>query len=398
MALNDPSIMPALSADSHIVEPPHCYSRLDRKYRDRAPHVVREENGGDSYVLPGLSQKVPLGIAAAAGIESKKVKYSSVPFEEIHRGAWDGKARIGDQDVDGVFGEIIYPSVGMALCSHPDADYKQAAMWAYNGWLAEEFCAAAPERLHGLGMTAVRSVDEAVDDLARMKEMGFVGATLPGVPATDFPYHDPRFDPFWKASAELGMPISYHILTSGEREGHNPTHDIQTQGNATSDAVKTMLFGNRVLSSMQGLIIQFTFGRIFERNPGLKVVLVEAEAGWAPHYIQRLNHCFERYGHNMGIGDLQYRPGDAFFDNIYMTFQDDRIAWQTAHLMNHRRLLWANDFPHTDATWPRSQSVLREHSVGVAEDVVRRIVRENAAELYGIKLPEAVQAEKPTTA
>ena len=30
--------------------------------------------------------------------------------------------------------------------------------------------------------------------------------------------------------------------------------------------------------------------------------------------------------------------------------------------MNTERLMWANDFPHSDATWPNSQAMLAEHA------------------------------------
>jgi predicted TIM-barrel fold metal-dependent hydrolase len=52
--------------------------------------------------------------------------------------------------------------------------------------------------------------------------------------------------------------------------------------------------------------------------------------------------------------------------------------------MNHERLMWANDFPHSDATWPRSQEMLAEHAAHLDEDVRARILHDNAAELYGI--------------
>lgn len=35
-----------ISSDSHIMEPPDLWAeRLDAKFRDRAPHVVREAGG-----------------------------------------------------------------------------------------------------------------------------------------------------------------------------------------------------------------------------------------------------------------------------------------------------------------------------------------------------------------
>ena len=80
---------------------------------------------------------------------------------------------------------------------------KIAAMWAYNGWLHEEFCAADPNRLLGMGQTAVRSVAEAIEDFRQFKEMGFRGVMMPGNPATDEDYDHPSFDPLWRAAVEL---------------------------------------------------------------------------------------------------------------------------------------------------------------------------------------------------
>ena len=36
-------------------------------------------------------------------------------------------------------------------------------------------------------------------------------------------------------------------------------------------------------------------GGVFERHPGLKVVCVEADAGWAPHYMFRMDTLYERH-------------------------------------------------------------------------------------------------------
>ena len=74
-------------------------------------------------------------------------------FDDLHRGGWDPTYRLADQDRDGVAAEVIYPTVGMVLCNHPDPDYKKACFDAYNRWIAE-YCAAAPDRLLGCGQTA----------------------------------------------------------------------------------------------------------------------------------------------------------------------------------------------------------------------------------------------------
>jgi predicted TIM-barrel fold metal-dependent hydrolase len=75
-------------------------------------------------------------------------------------------------------------------------------------------------------------------------------------------------------------------------------------------------------------------------------------------------------------------------ENVYLTFQDDWVAFQTANLMNHERLLWANDFPHSDSTWPWSQELLEEHCKHLSEAQKRRILCDNTALLYRIDLGE----------
>src|SRR5207237_4886229 len=98
------------SADSHITEPPDTYTaRIDPKFRDRAPHIVRDEKRGDIFVIPGMKNPIPMGLVAAAGKSAEELAMFGVKFEELHRGGWDPEARLHDQQRDGIAGEILYP-------------------------------------------------------------------------------------------------------------------------------------------------------------------------------------------------------------------------------------------------------------------------------------------------
>ena len=51
-----------ISSDSHIIEPPDLWERrIDRKFRDRAPRVVHEENG-DWWTIDGEPSMSFLGV------------------------------------------------------------------------------------------------------------------------------------------------------------------------------------------------------------------------------------------------------------------------------------------------------------------------------------------------
>jgi len=360
-----------ISADSHITEPPGCYvDRIDHKYKDTAPHMVHDDKIGDIFVIEGMKKPIPMGLVAAAGQDAKDLKMFGAKFEDLHRGGWDPEARMADQKRDGVDAEVIYPTVGMLLCNHADYDYKKACFDAYNLWIAE-YCGAHPDRLIGLGQTAMRSVEEGIEDVRKMKELGLRGVMLPGNPQVA-DYDDPMYDPFWQATVDMDMPISFHILTSK-----------QDSFKARGPRINGFL---SIIRGNQDLIGMFIYGGVFMRNPNLKLVCVEADAGWVPHFMYRADHAYKRHRSWMMKSELEKMPSDYFREHVYTTFQDDYIAFQMKDLCNVQRLMWANDFPHSDSTWPWSQDVLAEQTKNLSPVEKDQILHDNVAELYHLAI------------
>jgi predicted TIM-barrel fold metal-dependent hydrolase len=355
-----------ISADSHVTEPPDTYeARIDPAFRDRAPHLVHDDKAGDLYVIPGMRVPVPLGLVASAGKPAEDIRVLGERFEDLQPGGWDPDARLAAQDRDGVAGEVIYPTVGMQLCNHRDADFKKACMDAYNLWMSE-FCAAHPDRLFGIGQTAMRTPDEGVRDLERIRELGLKGVMMPGQPVHE-DYDSLDYDPVWRAAVELGLPLSFHVLTTRET---SPVRGPRLNGFMS------------VIRANQDVIGTLIFSAVFERHPDLKVVCVEADAGWVPHFMYRMDHAYKRHRHWLPAGKLSLLPSEYFRRNIYTTFQDDWVAFQMTDLVNVERLMWANDFPHSDSTWPWSQELLAEHTKDLTEHECDRILHDNVAELY----------------
>jgi predicted TIM-barrel fold metal-dependent hydrolase len=323
---------------------------------------------GDIYVVEGMKLPVPLGLIAAAGVAPKDIRVGGSRFEDLHRGGWEPTARLADQDRDGVAAEIIYPTVGMLICNHPDFDFKKACFDAYNRWL-QAYCSHAPDRLVGLGQTAMRTVTEGIADLERIKAMGFKGVMMPGNPG-ELDYDAAAYDPFWEAAVALEMPLSFHILTSS---GDN------TMLKPRGPKINSFLSIIRGCQDIMGMLI---YSGVFERHPKLRVVCVEADAGWAPHFMYRMDHAYKRHRYWMKGKELQRLPSEYFRENISLTFQDDWTAFLFAEHLGSRQLMWANDFPHSDSTWPWSQEVIAEQARNLSPDVRKRILRDNVVELY----------------
>jgi predicted TIM-barrel fold metal-dependent hydrolase len=49
-------------------------------------------------------------------------------------------------------------------------------------------------------------------------------------------------------------------------------------------------------------------------------------------------------------------------------------------------MLWGSDYPHAEATFPRSQRFLERMFEGVPEADARKITSENAARMFGFGL------------
>jgi len=75
-------------------------------------------------------------------------------------------------------------------------------------------------------------------------------------------------------------------------------------------------------------------------------------------------------------------PPGTYVDRIDKRFRD-RVPH--VDLCNIRRLMWANDFPHSDSTWPNSREILAKHAAHLTEDERNLVLHDNVAELYQLE-------------
>lgn len=359
-----------ISADSHVTEPPSVYrDRVPQRFRNRAPRLIQGEGGGEMIVIDGMADPFPITLASGAGYRGQALAdRANVKLEQCYSGGWEPKQRLRDQDRDGIGGEVIYPSLGMYLCNHPDAEYREVMFGAYNEWMAE-YCEGAPDRLIGLGQTAMTSVEQGIRDLERIKAMGLRGVMMPGYPVIE-DYDSPLYDPFWEAAVALDLPLSFHILTYKDGIGKARGPKV--------NAFMSIIRGN------QDIIGMMIFAGVFERHPKLKLVCAEADAGWVPHFMYRMDHALERNPWTAGKSVLARSPSHYFRENIYLTFQDDIIALKLKDFFNRERMMWASDFPHLDSTYPDSMALLAEQTQGLSAQERDWLLHDNVASLYGL--------------
>src|SRR5215475_12519893 len=104
--------------------------------------------------------------------------------------------------LDGVAGEVLYPSQGLFYFKVSDSQLLSAIFRAYNDWLAD-FCRTDPARLKGIAMINLDDVQDGIHELERAAKMGFAGAMITEYPAEDRRYDQSLYEPFWAAAEAL---------------------------------------------------------------------------------------------------------------------------------------------------------------------------------------------------
>ena len=108
-----------ISADSHVSEPPDLWAtRVDQKYRDRAPRLAVDLPGkeGAYFLYEGYAPH-PIGIGLGAGKSPEELAefLTKATYADARPGGWDPAERVKDNDLDGVEADVLYTTLGFIL-------------------------------------------------------------------------------------------------------------------------------------------------------------------------------------------------------------------------------------------------------------------------------------------
>jgi predicted TIM-barrel fold metal-dependent hydrolase len=363
-----------ISADSHFVEPPNMWAeRVDKKFKDRAPHTVKGYNGkeGEFFVCENITP-VPVAGFFGAGVPSEVLaEHNKKGFEAAPASVWDPAARIKDQDRDSVQAEVIYTSMGMPLYGLDDVELRVACFSAYNDW-AVEYCSHDSKRLLALGLITLEDIDAATRELQRIAKKGMRGAMIWAEPPDDRPYTHPDYNPFWAAAQDLNMPLSLHILTGRKGMGVD-----FFKGNL---ALQVSTLHHEVERS----IAVFVLGGVLERFPKLTIVSAENDVAWMPYFMWRMDFAQGRIG-ALGSVKLSLKPSEYVKRQVYATFINEPVFLDGVQRYAADNAMWSSDYPHTAASWPRSKEFVDETFSVLPEATRRKIVHDTATRVYRIE-------------
>ena len=206
-----------ISSDSHVIEPPDLWtSRIEPGLKDHAPHVVSEASGDWWYIEGQRTNSFQGGTQAGVRFERPEELKMGGVWEEVRPGGYLPEERIKDLEMDGVYGDVIYPTEGLLVYNAQDNRLLSAICRTYNDWIAE-FCRGFPDRLKGIAMINVDEPAEAAEELRRTRQLGLVGAMITVYPSDPMSYDRPGAQPL------LGD-------RSGPGHASEPAHRHRTAG------------------------------------------------------------------------------------------------------------------------------------------------------------------------
>jgi len=321
----------------------------------------------------------PLGLTACSGRSFLDFTPAGLRYDEIRPGSFDTKARLADMDADGIYAQVLYPSVtlqGASLYAE-EPELQVACVRAYNEWMAE-FCEGSGGRLVGQAIIPTTGVDDAVAELETAIKLGHRGAVISCYPNGTLDAA-PEDDRFWGLAEEANFPLGVHIgsFTRSVATGAGPAMDTLP----FLGAVGATKAGSHALPVACTLM----FSGVFQKFPRLNILLVESNIGWIPTLLEQCDDMFLRYRwFTNAVEKMPEMPSELFHRNMWATFMIDTVGMDLRHRLNIKHVMWSTDYPHTGCDWPNSRVTIERVFRGIPQDEVRLFLHENCKRLYGL--------------
>lgn len=362
-----------VSVDDHVIEHPTVWSdRLPARFQEAGPKIVELDGGMQAWQFEGRIMPT-IGLNAVAGKDPKDFGLDPVRFDDMRAGCYDVRARVEDMDTDGVHVQMCFPSfpgfAGSTFLAAEDKELATACVAAWNDFILDEWCGAAPDRFIPMVMVPFWDVEASVAEVERTAAKGARAITFSEAPhRLELPsFHTDHWDPFLAAAAAAGMPLCMHFGTGG----------APATAPDANFAVAIALFG----MNSQFTTVDLLLSPVFHKHPNLKVALSEGGIGWMPYVLERVDYTWERHRWYTGV-DTSVRPSDLFRDHIFGCFIADSAGIEVRHLIGVDNIMFEGDYPHSDSNFPASREKLAGALQGVPDDDATKIAEGNARRLF----------------
>jgi predicted TIM-barrel fold metal-dependent hydrolase len=380
-----------ISSDGHAGPPAAVYREyLDPEFREAFDRHQEELEAGRMVDQSGFVEE-----------------WDEETGDHEMKAAYDPATRDRILDQEGVAAEVLFPDADVLgtgrLASSPfgsglgsgvgvDPANVKAGARAHNRWLAD-FCTTNPARRIGVAVVPVTAgVDDAVAQVHEAAELGLRGVMIPTRWFEAPAYIDPSYDAVWSACEEAEMVLHTH-------SGAGPSDYPLGPGFVPIYATEAWWWAARPFWVL-------LLSGVFERHPDLKYSIAENGAWWVPDLVKRMDekyvggHNTRKFGEIFKV-DLSMKPSEYVDRNCFFAASTPGVdEIDRRYEIGVGNLLWGNDLPHPEGTYPHTRKWITERFRDVPEDETARILGRNATKVYRVDLPaleEIAERIGPTT-
>ncbi len=365
-----------IDGDGHMQEPMDMWANYtDPAYIERIPkvsgHLARAIYSYDPCEAFPEGHKIIYEDSVFADMEER--------YGDAYRSWWSLETRLAHLDQDGVDVQVCFPTNGSVATSAHITDYGlQAALCrAYNRW-CEDFCRPSGGRVQYIAQITLKDIGLAVEEVNRVAPTQEVaGVMLMGFGDDGAGQHwsDDTFEPLWNALNEHDITAAFHGGGAQQRLFGDYTGQLYSVSHAISFPVDCML-------SIGDLI----FGDVLEKYPNMRCGFYEANAGWTPFWLARMDdHGPGRQGVFLQGHHMPLTPSEYFMRQCYVACDPDEGTLPFAvDWLDGDNIVFNTDYPHPDAPFPGSVDKFLVQPL--KDDHRRKILWDNSQALYGSRL------------
>jgi predicted TIM-barrel fold metal-dependent hydrolase len=272
------------------------------------------------------------------------------------------KDRLALMDRYGIDAQVVHLSA--AQLSGLSSEGSVKACRAVNDYIHEELTSKYPDRFIGCGAVSLLDADAALEELDRIKGMGFKCATVPAHQG-DRGLDHPESRSVLRRAAELGLPVFIH--------------PIDLDGLPLVDKVAMGGFGWPFDTSVA--VWRLMVGGVFDELPNLRVVLHHMGA-MLPFFRHRINMRFKKHLNSD-------RTLEQYVPQMYVDTAVDGesvVDLMAAYsLFGSKRIMFGSDWPYVDDSASIRDNLAAIRAAPIPDEEKEMILHGNVEELLGLK-------------
>ena len=185
--------------------------------------------------------------------------------------------------------------------------------------------------------------------------------------------NDPVWEPLWAACEETGLSLNTH----GGGGEHYP---YKGQG------AQAMYMMETPWRTRRGVWVMI-LGGVFDRHPGLKLVLTEQWVDWAAQVIADMDGLYTRPGRRLACAPPFPSRRRSTSGRTASSAPASSSNWEAKFCIEHdlaANTMWGDDYPHAEGTWPHTREAMQFTFHDIDPKYTRQYLGDTAIDVYGL--------------